>query len=182
MAVYFGPGHSGKVDANISGAKWYGVVADRANVTVTGSQIHDIGDDPRSGMQYGRAVLYFNGATGTISGNQVYDFQKNGIEISGQNADASGRSDVKTSVTVVNNVVTGEGPIDYIAQNGIVVRDGASAIVKDNTGQRLLLQPDGTEATGLLNYDAGQVVVSGNTFVDTDEHRRRGQDDPQRPR
>ncbi len=34
----------------------------------------------------------------------------------------------KTSVTVVKNVITGEGPIGYIAQNGIVVRSGASAM------------------------------------------------------
>ena len=41
-----------KVDANIHGATWYGVVADRATVNITGSQIHDIGDDdPASGCQ-----------------------------------------------------------------------------------------------------------------------------------
>ncbi len=120
--AYFGPGHSGTADANISGATWYGVVADRANVTVTGSQIHEIGDKPFNSVQRGRAVLDINGATGTISGNEVYDFQKNGIEISGQNADASGLSDVKTSVKVLSNVVTGEGPIEYIAQIGIVIR------------------------------------------------------------
>ena len=33
-------------DADISGATWYGVVANGANVNVTGSQIHDIGDEP----------------------------------------------------------------------------------------------------------------------------------------
>ena len=79
------------------------------HVNTTSSQVHEIGDNPFDGMQRGRAILYINGATGTISGNKVYDFQKNGIEVSGLNADASGRSDVKTSVTVLNNVVTGEG-------------------------------------------------------------------------
>ena len=168
IAVYFSPGHSGTVDAEIKGAKWYGVVADRANVTLTDSQIHDIGDDPHSGMQYGRAVLYTNGAKGTISNNRVYDFQKNGIEISGQNADASGLSDVKTSVKVVNNVVIGDGPVDYIAQNGIVIRNGASATVQGNSVRNLDYTPDGTEATGLLNFDADKVMVSGNTFVNTE--------------
>ena len=169
IAVYFGPGHSGTVDANISGATWYGVVADRASVTVTGSQIHDIGDNPSfSGVQRGRAVLYINGATGTVSDNKVYDFQKNGIEISGQTADGSGLSGVKTSVKVLNNVVTGEGPIDYIAQNGIVIRSGAIATVRGNTVRDFSYTPDGTEATGLLNYEADKVMVSGNTFARTE--------------
>ena len=38
---------------------------------------------PFDGTQHGRAILYINGASGTISGNQVYDFQKNGIEVIG---------------------------------------------------------------------------------------------------
>ena len=46
IAVYYGPGHSGTVTADISGAKYYGVVADGAKVNVTGSKVHDIGDQP----------------------------------------------------------------------------------------------------------------------------------------
>ena len=34
-------------------------------------------------MQRGRAIVYINGASGTISGNKVYDFQKSGIEVNG---------------------------------------------------------------------------------------------------
>ena len=166
IAVYFGPGKSGKVDADIHGAKWYGVVADRASVTVTGSQIHDIGDEPSfTGMQYGRAVLYYNGARGSISNSSVYDFQKNGIEVSGQAADAKARSDVKTTVTVANNVVSGSGPIDYIAQNGIVIRSGADAVVRGNTVKNFDYTPDNTEATGLLNFEAGTIAVSSNSFA-----------------
>ena len=37
------------------------------------------------------------------------------------------------TVTVQNNVVTGEGHIGYIAQNGIVIRSDATAVVKNNT-------------------------------------------------
>ena len=71
--------------------------------------------------------LYFNGASGTISGNQVYDFQKNGID--GQRPGrrlrrCSSDPDLRA---VAKNVVTGRGPVDYIAQNGIVISDGASA-------------------------------------------------------
>ena len=46
IGVYYSPGHSGTVTADISGAKYYGVVADGAKVNVTGSKVHDIGDQP----------------------------------------------------------------------------------------------------------------------------------------
>ena len=138
------------------------------HVNTTNSKVHQIGEKPFDGTQHGRAILYINGASGTISGNKVYDFQKNGIEVSGLNADASAPSSAKTSATVSNNVITGKGPIDYIAQNGIVIRSGASATVKDNTVSRLWYTPDGTEATGLLNYEAGKITVSGNKFIDTE--------------
>ena len=126
-----------------------------APVDRTGSKVHKIGENPFNGTQHGRAILYINGASGTISGNKVYDFQKNGIEVSGLNANGSADSADKTSATVQKNVVTGEGHIDYIAQNGIVIRNGASATVKDNTVSHFYYTPDDTEATGLLNYNAG---------------------------
>jgi nitrous oxidase accessory protein NosD len=164
IAVYYGPGHTGKVDANIYGATWYGVVADRANVTVTGSQIHAIGDNPLNGVQRGNPIYFYNGARGTISNNSIYDFQKNGITVSGKAVDGSSLSEVKTSATVQNNTVIGEGPIDYIAQNGIQVSFGASAVVKGNTVRGFDYTPVSTEATGLLSYEAALVAVSGNTF------------------
>ena len=74
-----------------------------------------------------------NGASGTISGNQVYDFQKNGIRSAARPPMAARLSTVKTSATVQKNIVTGEGHIDYIAQNGILISYGASATVKKNT-------------------------------------------------
>ena len=88
---------------------------------------------PFNGIQHGRAILYINGASGTISGNKVYDFQKNGIEVINLVADGSVVSPRKTSATVQKNIITGKGYIGYIAQNGIVIRDGASATVKNNT-------------------------------------------------
>ena len=116
-------------NADIHGARYFGVVVNGARtVNTTNSKVHQIGEKPFDGTQHGRAILYINGASGTISGNKVYDFQKNGIEVSGLTADGSAASSPKTSVTVLKNVITGEGRIDYIAQNGIVVRGGASAM------------------------------------------------------
>ena len=64
-------------------------------------------------------------------------FQKNGIEVRGLTADASAPASNKTSVTIANNVVTGRGHIDDIAQNGIVILGNASATVKGNTVSHL---------------------------------------------
>ena len=156
-------------NADVHGARYFGVVVNgEANVNTTNSTVREIGENPFNGTQHGRAILYINGASGTISGNDIYDFQKNGIEISGLNAAGDGPSSDTTSATVKNNVVTGEGHIDYIAQNGIVIRDGANAIVSNNAVSHVWYTPDTNEATGLLNFNAGSVKVSGNTFVDTE--------------
>ena len=155
-------------NADIHGARYFGVVVNGRTVNTTGSKVHQIGETPFDGVQHGRAILYINGAHGTISGNKVYTFQKNGIEISGLDAAGVDRSSAQTSATVRQNVITGGGHLDYIAQNGIVVRDGATALVKDNTVSHLWYTPADNEATGLLNYNAGKITVSGNKFVDTE--------------
>lgn len=157
-------------NANIHGARYYGVVVSGRTVNTTNSRIHHIGDSPFDGMQRGRAILYINGASGAITGNQVYAFQKNGIEVRGVTADASNPSTDKTSATIANNVVTGRGHIGEIAQNGIVVLGNASATVKGNTVSHIWYTgPADTYATGLLNVDvdAASLTVARNTFVDT---------------
>ena len=163
-------------NANIHGARYYGVVVNGGNVNTTGSKVHQIGEQPFDGTQHGRAILYINGASGTISGNKVYDFQKNGIEVRGVTADASAPSSDETSATIANNVITGQGTVDYIAQNGIVILGNASATVNDNTVSGLRYTgPADVDATGLLNVDvaAGKVMLSGNTFTRPGAHRRR---------
>ena len=108
--------------ADISGANYFGVVADGAAVNVTGSQVHNIGEVPFNGTQHGNAIYYTNAASGTISGNTVSLYQKNGITaVNG------------SSVTISGNTVTGQGPVTYIAQNGIEVGSGTSATVSGNT-------------------------------------------------
>ena len=172
IAVYFGPGHSGTVTADISGASHFGVVADGAKVNVTGSKVHGIGDqpfnstDPMFGMQRGRAISYINGASGTISGNRVFDFQKSGIEVSGGTLDGGTvRASTTTSVSVTNNTVTGAGPNAFIAENGIVIRTGANATVNKNTVSNLYYTPDPTSGAGLFLFDAGRVNVQNNKIT-----------------
>ena len=144
IGVYYGPGHSGTVSgANISGANYFGVVADGAAVNVTGSNVHDIGETPLNGDQHGNAIYYTNAASGTISGNTVGHYQKNGITAVNGSA-----------VMISSNTVTGQGPVNYIAQNGIEVGSGATGTVQDNT-------VNGNAYTGPNGASSGGVLVFG---------------------
>ena len=144
--------------ADISGAKYSGVVANGAKVNVTGSTVHGIGDQPVSpsnplfGMQRGRAISYINGASGTISGNKVYDFQKSGIEVSGGTVDGgSVRASTTTSATVSNNVVTGAGPIDLHRPERHRDPDRRQRHREQEHRQQLVVhRRTTTEATGVL--------------------------------
>lgn len=166
IGVYYGPGHSGTVSgANISGANYYGVVADGAAVNITDSSIHDIGESPFNGSQHGVGVLYttvhqdgtttLTSASGTLSGSTITRYQKNGVVVSGSHA----------NVTVKNNTVTGNGPVNYIAQNGIEIASGASASVTGNTVSGHFYTPATVTACGLLFFQAGGVKQQMNTLL-----------------
>jgi hypothetical protein len=68
------------------------------------------------------------------------------------------------TATITGNTVTGDGPVGYIAQNGIQVGFGASATVKGNTASGNYYTPSSDLACGLLMYQAGGVKSSGNTL------------------
>jgi parallel beta helix pectate lyase-like protein len=162
IGVYYGHDNSGTVNgADIHGANYYGVVANAANVDVTNSQIHDIGESPLNGSQHGVGVLYTtvdrpagSTATGMLSGNTIWNYQKNGVVVSGTGAAAQ----------VLDNTVTGQGPIDYIAQNGIEIASGATAQIKGNTVTGNWYTPKSYVACGLLFYQAGGVKQQGNNL------------------
>jgi parallel beta helix pectate lyase-like protein len=165
IGVYYGPGTTGSVSgADIHGANYYGVVANAARVDISNSQIHDIGESPFNGTQHGVGVLYTTvdqagtstgtAATGTLSGNTIGSYQKNGVVVSGPGA----------AVQILNNTVTGQGQIDYIAQNGIEVAAGATAVVKGNTVTGNWYTPRSFVACGLLFFQAGGVKQQGNTL------------------
>jgi hypothetical protein len=166
IGIYYGPGHTGAVSgANISGANYYGVVADGATVDISNSSIHDIGETPFNGAQHGVGVLYTtvhqdgsttapHAAQGTLSGSTISKYQKNGVVVSGSGA----------SVTLQNNTVTGQGPIPYIAQNGIEIASSASALVKGNTVSGNWYTGPTYTACGLLFYQAGGVKQQANSL------------------
>ena len=155
-------------NAEIYGANYYGVVVNASAADVTDTSVHDIGETPLNGTQHGVGILYTtidqNGhstgaaATGTISGTTITNYQKNGIVISGAGANA----------TVSGNTVTGQGHVDYIAQNGIQVSFGASALVKGNQVTGNWYTPSSFTACGLLFFQAAGVKQQANSLSDNE--------------
>jgi len=163
IGVYFGPGHDGTVSgAEVFGANYYGVVANAADVDITDSTVRDIGESPLNGAQHGVGVFYTTlnqdgsstgpAAMGALSGSTIIGYQKGGVVVSGDGA----------AVTVENNTVTGAGPVDFIAQNGIQVSYGATALVTGNTVSGNAYTPKAWVACGLLWYQAAGVHASRN--------------------
>jgi hypothetical protein len=169
IGVYYGPGTKGSVkNATIKNAKYFGVVNYRGKVNVTNSTISQIGNTPLDGTQHGVGVFYTTEETpggaasgiakGAIKGNILHSYQKGGITVRGAGA----------SATVERNTLTGAGHVAYIAQNGIQVSFGSTATVKNNTVSGHWYTPDGTEACGLLFYQAGKVKATANTLFDNE--------------
>lgn len=169
IGVYYGPGTKGSVKkATIENARYFGVLNYGGKVDVKDSTISQIGDTPFNGSQHGIGILYTTekdldrttisgNADGTISGNALVKYQKNGIVVRGAGASAK----------IERNTVTGYGPTGVIAQNGIQVSYGASATVTGNTvsGHSYTDPPntlpaDAVEACGLLFFKAGKVTAT----------------------
>jgi hypothetical protein len=142
-----------------------GILFDGATGSITDNVVTGVRQGP-SGCQEGNAIEVRNAPfseTGpisvgpdvsvTISGNVVSDYQKNGITVNGA-----------VIANVFGNSVTGDGPVSYIAQNGIQIGFGGSATVKSNTVAGNFYAPVDTEACGLLFYRADGVKSSANKF------------------
>lgn len=175
IGIYFGPGTSGTVtNAEVFGANYYGILNNGGTATVTHSRIHNIADNPNppfTGNQHGNGIYFVsttgNTTRGSIIGNTVYNYQKNGIVVVGSN----------TTATVMQNTVTGQGPINYIAQNGIEVGRGALASVLSNTVSGNAYTGTTYVATGILVYGGIECYgvplttntnVTGNTVTSND--------------
>ena len=96
----------------------------------------------------------------TVSGNVVTDFQKTGILANGS-----------VAAMITGNTVTGDGPVSYIASNGIQVGFGASAIVKGNTASANWYTPASDIACGFLIYQADGVTASSNNFFNNERNQ-----------
>src|SRR5438045_4690558 len=167
IGIYYGPGTSGTVEgSNVYGANYFGIVATgedgdvdqclghlgTTSVDVTNSNIHNIGEKPFNGTQHGVGVYYRAfcdgaSATGAISGNAVYLYQKGGIVANGPN----------TGVSISGNAVAGGGPIPAIAQNGIQIGFGGDGMIMRNqvTGHSYI-GPGVVSSAGILIFSGRQ--------------------------
>ncbi len=164
IGAYFDSASPGSVsDADIYGANYFGVVVNGGSVDIANSSIHDIGETPFNGTQHGNAVYYAYGSssTGTVSGNHIWDYQKGGIVANGTG----------TSVSITGNVVTGLGPVNFIAQNGIQLGWGAVGIVEDNTVTGNTYTGGGWASCGLLFYRAGGGLGQASSNILSDNQR-----------
>jgi hypothetical protein len=164
IGVFYGPGTHGTVNnATITGSNYYGVVVQQANVNVENSNVNTIGETPLNGDQHGVGIYYATvtsgtataqpacattGSTrGTINNNSVSTYQKAGIV-----ANCTG-----TNVNIENNVVQGQGPVDYIAQNGIEIGVGANAVVNNNlVTDNSYTGAGGASSGGILAYGGAE--------------------------
>jgi hypothetical protein len=154
IGVYYSPGSTGDIrNATIFGANYFGVVVDGASgstsVDIINSVIHDIGESPLNGAQHGVGIYYASfssagSASGKVAGNHLYNYQKGGLVFNGPG----------TNVIAQNNIVEGEGPVSYIAQNGIQFGYGASGSATKNT-------VTGHSYTGSSTVSGGIIVVGG---------------------
>jgi hypothetical protein len=141
-----------------------GILFDGAAGSITDNTVVNI-NQGASGCQEGNGIEVRNepfDKTGpdlavTISGNTVSNYQKNGITANGS-----------VAATIKDNIVTGAGPVNYIAQNGIQIGFGGTATIKNNTVSGNDYTPADTLACGVLYYQADGVKASGNTRFDNE--------------
>jgi hypothetical protein len=140
-----------------------GILLDGAAGSITNNQVTGIRQGA-SGCQEGNAIEARNAPfddTGvdllvSISGNVISSYQKTGILASGS-----------VAATITGNTITGAGPVNYIAQNGIQVGFGATAILTNNTvSGNNYTGPD--VACGVLLFQADGVKSSKNTLFNNE--------------
>lgn len=136
-----------------------GILFDDAAGTIMDTTVSGVRQGP-SGCQEGNAIEARNFTSSivrevTIGGNTVADYQKNGITVNGT---------VRGIVT--GNTVTGDGPVDYIAQNGVQFGFGATGEARDNAISGNDYTPESFTAAGMLLYgvEPSMVKRSHNTF------------------
>ncbi|HUY78073.1 MAG TPA: right-handed parallel beta-helix repeat-containing protein [Ktedonobacterales bacterium] len=170
IGVYYAPGHNGTVSGvSIFGANYFGVVNNGSKVTVTHNTIYSIGESPLNGDQHGVAIYfaYASGATGSITYNKIYHYQKGGIVVDG----------VGDSASIQHNTVLGEGPVTYIAQNGIEIGLGAKGnIISNYVSGNSYTGPNSASSAGILLFGgacfgdaySSNIQIEHNTAIGND--------------
>lgn len=147
---YVSNGGSVSVSGEVTNGTYFGVYVDNhGTATFDGADVHNVGDTPKDGAQHGVDIYFADGSQGSIVNSSIYDYQKGGIVISGGNTHVS---------DVTGNTVTGLGNVDFIAQNGIQISDGAQVGTLTNntvTGNHYTQgAAKGYVSTGILIFGA----------------------------
>jgi parallel beta helix pectate lyase-like protein len=109
----------------------YGIlVGGGAELKLTDSSIAGAGADPINGCQGGVGIQVgmawttpVEVGTATLTNDTIAGYQKNGVTVDGAGSGA----------TITSTTVTGAGPTEVTAQNGIQVSNGAQAKISEST-------------------------------------------------
>jgi hypothetical protein len=133
-----------------------GILFEGAGGTVTNTHLFTVRQGPSSGCQEGNAIEIRNFPEDamssssrthvTVSDNDVHNYQKTGILVNGN-----------VEAVVIRNVIEGDGPSTVIAQNGVQVGFGATALVSANTISGNNYTPNSFYACGIIVIDADGV-------------------------
>jgi parallel beta-helix repeat protein len=124
------------------------------SAVIEGNTITSIRQNPINGVQAGIGIVLGRGGTpgdADIVGNTISDYQKEGITVAYKGSDA----------VILGNTITGAGPVNFIAQNGIDVNTGADAYIAGNTITGNVYTVDNS-AVGIAAVSAGDVTILGN--------------------
>lgn len=158
IGVYFDQNGSVE-DTEVYGSNYFGVLvngdANDIVVDVKDSNIHNVGEVPFNGTQHGVAIYYRSfdlggSVSGKVSGNIVSSYQKGGITANGN-----------VAIDVINNTVTGNGIVNYIAQNGIQFGWGAKGQITNNAVS------DHSYSGANFASDGGILLVGGPCYGST---------------
>jgi hypothetical protein len=146
-----------------------GIYYQRASGTIThSSALNDILSPSLTGCQGGLGILVESDQANsvTITYNQVGNYQKNGITVTGL------ETGVGPSATISFNTVIGQGSWNGAGQNSIQLSFGATGTIASNTVGSDVWAPDaygdtGDAAAGILVYASQNVAISKNNVSNT---------------
>lgn len=143
-----------------------GIYYQNAAGTITDNAVRNVLLPPGlQGCQDGLAINV-EASTGNpvvkITNNSVRNYDKNGITVSGPGGLTAG-----PKATISGNTIIGLGPTSVIAQNGIQISYGATAVVQYNYVADDIYTGPLYGSSGILIYASQFVAVANNTVEST---------------
>jgi len=138
-----------------SSGRYVGILYSEAGGRILDNNLHSLYPPTGSAETFGVAVYGFSNPVDiVIESNEVSDFCRGGIGVSGD----------YVSATVRNNVVRGykESETGWWAENGIQIGYGASGRVEHNQVYDCWVNNENWSSTGILVVDTSNVTVSHN--------------------